>query len=513
MGGVAIAVVVLALGAASISHRMGVLALVLLLVAGVALLNVRPVVWIALALVSPWVSRIFTTTGLAPRFLDFLDFPLTAIALVSAGAAYLSGRDPMPAAHRRICHLLLLVVLVIAISWVLNDASEPQRLIAGLALALQPFFLLAAIILVPLGRRERRLLVGVLVGVMTIQLPFALLQIAGGARIDFVKGTLLGTQAGHHVFAGGLALGFFFLLGLRVSKALLIMYGGLALFVTVVADAKQVLFLLPPALVVLALTQRQAKSSVSAIGAVLAAVALVGVTVFAILSYQTSKQAFGFVERSVTEKTGKVAVVSALWGDLQDSPVTFVFGLGPGESVSRFSFLTAPELLREGSPVGLLGLHPSRGVERYNEIASYRASAYTDESSFNSAQSSALGVLGDYGVAGALAFMALMWAVIRALYRSADRGLRSAALSGWALLLPLAVVFDWLEQPPFTLALALMTGLALRSPREQNCARTEPATRDEIPYGGGEQIWTSNGRTAATASPSPNPPPQPWGTS
>ena len=39
--------------------------------------------------------------------------------------------------------------------------------------------------------------------------------------------------------------------------------------------------------------------------------------------------------------------------------------------------------------------------------------------------------------------------------------LASAALAGWAMVLPLAAVFDWLEQPPFTLILATVTGLAL----------------------------------------------------
>ncbi|MGH2885890.1 MAG: hypothetical protein ACRDPA_24885, partial [Solirubrobacteraceae bacterium] len=53
-------------------------------------------------------------------------------------------------------------------------------------------------------------------------------------------------------------------------------------------------------------------------------------------------------------------------------------------------------------------------------------------------------------------------AVIGALLRAEDRRLRSSALASWALLLPLAVVFDWLEQPPFTLAVMLITGLALR---------------------------------------------------
>ena len=156
-------------------------------------------------------------------------------------------------------------------------------------------------------------------------------------------------------------------------------------------------------------------------------------------------------------------MIETLWHDVCGSVVTLVFGFGPGETVSRFSFLTTPALFKEGSPVALLGLHPSTRADYYDGIAF--SGPYTGSSSFTSAQSSAFGILGDYGIVGVLGFAVLIAAVLSALLRSEERKLRSAALAAWALLLPLSIVFDWLEQPPFTLAVMLMTGLALRGPR------------------------------------------------
>jgi len=447
------------LGANATSNTTLVFAAVML-AAALPLINGRPVTWIALAITVSWTSRLLTVTGSAPRFLDFMDFPLVLVAFVFAGVRYLDSDRRLTPAQRKIGRRLLLVTVVIALSWAFNDLAEPQRLVAGWVLALEPFLLLVAVMITPMTVRERRMLVVLTASLLCLQLPFSLGQILGGGTADSVKGTLLAAGAGHHVSAGGLAIGFFILAKQRVPKLLAAAFGALALFVAVVADAKQVLFVLPLALLVLGISGRKRRTGASLVGGLAAGAIMATVSVYALLSYQASSTALDFVDRSTTNQTGKVAVAQTLWGDISGSAVGLVFGLGPGETVSRFSFLTTPALLKEGSPVTLLGLDPSRGAERYDDIAF--SGPFTGESSFTSAQSSALGILGDYGLAGVVAFGALVLAVIGALRRAEDRRLRSSALASWALLLPLAIVFDWLEQPPFTLAVMLITGLALR---------------------------------------------------
>lgn len=457
---VALLVVVALLGINVAEYTTLVFAVVLL-VAALPLLNARPVIWIALAITAPWVTRLFTTTGLAPRVLDFLDFPLVLIAFVFAGVRYLDSDRRLTPSVRRICRYVLLTTVVISLSWAFNNLDEPQRLIAGWVLALEPFLLLVAVVVAPMTARERRRLVILVAVLLCGQLVFSLTQILlSGAVADNVKGTLLEAGAGHHVSAGGLAIGFFLVARQRVPRLLIALLGAVTLFVIVVADAKQVLFALPLALMVLGMTGWRRRTAGSAAGGLVAGSLMAGASLFALLTYQATTAAFDFLDRAATNSTGKVAVFDALLTDLAASPHTLLFGFGPGETVSRFAFLTTPLLFKEGSPVALLGLQPSTYAETYEALA--LSGPFTGESSFTSAQSSVLGILGDYGFVGVLAFTGLIVAVLIALVRAADRRLRASALAAWTLLLPLALVFDWLEQPPFTLAVMLVTGLALR---------------------------------------------------
>lgn len=457
--GVLVLAVVAVLGARATSDTTLVFAAIML-VAALPLVNSRPVVWIALALTIAWTSRLLTVWGPLPRLLDFMDFPLVLVAFLFAGVRYLDSDRRLDRAQRRICRCVLLVSVVIALSWAFHDLGEPQRLVAGWVLALEPFLLLLAVILTPMTDRERRMLLRLTLLLLCGQIVFSAAQIAAGGIHDDVKGTLLAAGAGHHVSAGGLAVGFFLLAMTCRSKLVVAGFGSAALTVIILADAKQVLFALPLALLVLGVTGTRRRSPLSLVGGVVAGVAMAAVSVYGLVTYAASDTALDFIDRSTTNNTGKFAVVDALWTDLNATPEDLLFGLGPGASVSRFAFLTTPGLLQEGSPVALLGLSESRGAERYDAIAF--GGTFTGNSSFTSAQSSALGIFGDYGLAGVAAFVMLVGIVLAALRRAPDRRLRAAAFAAWGLLLPLAVVFDWLEQPPFTLAVIVVTGLALR---------------------------------------------------
>jgi hypothetical protein len=504
------------LGANAVSNTTLVFAAIFL-VAALPLINGRPVTWIALAITVTWTSRLLTVAGPAPRFLDFMDFPLVLVAFLFAGIRYLDSSRRLTRPQRRIGRCLLLVTVVIALSWAFNDLGEPQRLVAAWVLALEPFLLLVAVVITPMTLRERKMLLVLTTILLCGQLLFSLGEILSGAVGDNVKGTLLAAGAGHHVSAGGLALGLFILAKQQTFKLLTAGFGALALYVIVIADAKQVLFVLPLALLVLGISGRKRRTGASLVGGIIAGAVMAGASIYALLTYRASATAFDFIDRSTTNDTGKLAVVHALWTDVSSSAAGLLFGFGPGETVSRFSYLTTPELLKQGSPVALLGLHVSRSGDRYRQIAA--SGPYTGTSSFTSAQSSTLGILGDYGLAGVVAFGALILVVIGALRRAEDRRLRSSALAAWIMLLPLAVVFDWLEQPPFTLAVMLITGLAMRgessldpgslvgrrSPPHQGPSPDEPLSLRPSTATGGPCVATVNGAvpgTGPSASPS-----------
>jgi len=467
LGVAALLVAAACLGWLSAPQTTFVVALVLI-VASLPLIGTRPSMIIGLAIILVWTSRLLTVVGAAPRFLDFIDFPLVIAAFVLAGIHFLSANEVLPAAHRKICLCLTLFAGVIGLSWFFHNLYEPQRLVAGWILALEPFLLLLAVLLAPMTSNERRTLLTITGVLLCSQVAFSAVEFLAGNVGDDVKGTLLKTGAGHHVSAGGGAVGFLIIARhKRIPRALAIVYGVVSLFLIVVADAKQVLFALPAALLVLGVTGGAKRSLGPLIGNLLGGILMAVTAVIAMALYSATSAALDFITRSFDNDTGKLAVLTAVWNDMSDSAPNLLFGLGPGETVSRFAFLTTPGLFREGTPVQLLGLSVSRGADRYQAIA--QSGAYNGgNSSFNGAQSSLLGILGDYGLVGFGVFVALVVAIIRALLRAERSSIRATALAGWTMLIPLAIVFDWLEQPPFTLAVMLITGLALRERRHDD---------------------------------------------
>ena len=147
-------VVVAALLGVLFSAAPAVVFMIILATAALPLLNARPAVWIGLSIAVPWLSRLLTVPGFAPRVLDFLDFPLVLIAFVLSVVGFLASGKLLSGATRSICLATGAVAVVMALSWGFNDRAEPMRLAAGLVLALEPFLLLLAVILAPMTRRE-----------------------------------------------------------------------------------------------------------------------------------------------------------------------------------------------------------------------------------------------------------------------------------------------------------------------------------------------------------------------
>jgi hypothetical protein len=448
-------------------------------VAAIAVVALRlpTAAWVGFAVASPWASRLLTEHGLAPRFFDFLDFPLCAAALATATLTFSENRRRLPLPTKRIVAWAGALAIVISASWLANP-TEPQRLAAGLVFALQPFLLIVALVLDPPRPPARRRLERLLVVIVVAQFPFALVQIQAKTSPDEVKGTLLGAGAGHHVMAGTLVLGLLVFTRMGWRRAALLGSAAITMAVVVQADAKQVLFLAPVGFLVAAVwpttdgTKQTGKRALSfAIG---------GIAIFGLLSYSATQIAFDFIDRTRESDGGKIAVAQAIARDTLGEPSHFALGYGPGQTVSRFAFLNTDLLVRRaGNPMELLGLSTAERAARYDAIAS--EGPFIGRTSFTSPQSSVLGVLGDYGLLGVVAYGGLVVAVLRALRRTSSR-LAAGVAGGWAIALPLGMVFDWLEQPPFMLFLALATGLAVTEPmrgrRAEGASAAPSTTRD-----------------------------------
>ncbi|MGH9890450.1 MAG: hypothetical protein ACREA0_00380 [bacterium] len=421
-----------------------------------------------IAVIAPWIVKPLSTFGLLPRSFEFIDFPLVVAALFLALSRPHVDDPRLETARRTItCWLATFSALVFVSS--AATGSGYTRAAAALLLTLEPFLVVLVLLYSPpttTGVMRSR---NALIAIALIQIPVAFAQWAATRNNDLVQGTLVGAGAGAHVMAGMLLLTALLIITTSRQLRFALAFSAAAIGVAVLSDAKGALFAFIPGLAVALMTKTARDDSHrSKRPWVLGGVA-VGV-LLALASYSATPTALGFIQRTFSQSGGKIAVANALVEDLRSSPGHTALGFGPGETVSRFAFLTTPLLLKEGSPVAWLGLGPGSRTLEYHSLAS---GTNIGASSFTSGQSSALGLLGDYGLLGLFAFGGLIGSVLVAMRRIRGK-YAPAAFGAWAMLTPLMLVFDWFEQPPFMLSLALITGLALT----ERSAQRPDATRE-----------------------------------
>lgn len=422
-----------------------------------AALSTAPFNWALAAAGAPMFCRLLTVWGPFPAALNFADVPLVTVALLLS----LRSGHPMVPAARRLAAGMAAFAAVGVTSGVLNG-SGVWRALAGILLFLEPFGLALAVVLARPTVADRRLALRLLAVLGGIQVPFALVQYARFGIGDEVKGTLLAAGAGAHVFPAVVVVALATLVASRRVGASLGLAGlVVAALLAIAADAKQVLFVMPGAAVAYALAPSGARGRLGKRAAT--ALVAAGTVVVSLAGYRVTSFAIEMMEKG--SNGGKAAVARAVLHDLGSDPAAAAVGLGPGETVSRLALLTTPARGEEPdvAPVRALGLRPGKRTAEYQAVAD--RGPFAGASSFTSPTSSLLGVLGDYGLLGLAAFGFMCAAILGALLRSRSP-MASAAVAGWAMLLPLGIVFDWLEQPPLTLVVALVSGLAISGNRD-----------------------------------------------
>ena len=415
------------------------------------LLSLPSWVWAAGAVGSALLARVITGYSPLPGIFVFADFGIVYVGLASVLIRNWGVRSD--AARHRLGRSLSLLFIVLVVSWILHPSDLGRPLVVFMFWA-EPFALILMLVIEPPSPKQRRFLIGCGAALAIVQVPFAAYQAATLGFADPVVGTLLGQGGGAHVMSGvttlfGLAL-MSWGLGKSLSRALLAMVLALPFVVIIplVADAKQVVFVLPIAAAVLFFTTpgfaRKAAILLPAI-----------VALYYLLVYvPAGHTAVRFLEDASSGKSGKLVSAEIVLDEMRRDPSAFVFGLGPANGVSRAAFMTGANL-REGSPLASLGLTPAALPLRVAASAAQVAGG----TSFNLPLSSALGVFSDIGVIGTLAYGWVIVCTCLPLMRKPSWAGR-AALAGWAMSIPLAVTFDWWEQPPFMLALALLTAIA-----------------------------------------------------
>ncbi|MGH2739801.1 MAG: hypothetical protein ACRDH6_04860 [Actinomycetota bacterium] len=421
---------------------------------GLLLLAAPAAIWVSAALVSAIALRGLVGVGLLPDVMAFADIPMAWAALA---AALLRARRWSPPARSAVRLLAALSAAVVA-SWAFHP-SEALRPVLFLALLGEPFAVLAALLIDPPSRRMRRILFGTLGGLLIIQLPVGVWQVAAFGIGDPLLGTLHGTLGGTKAMSGLMVLGGFWILARGGARRLGTLLLAVAFFAwPLLAIVRQVALALPVAF--LGSVSRHA-SRFSKAGSILL---VAGAVSLALLPVLPAEPVLRVLDRAVSDTSGKLVAFDIVTEEISKDPASLFFGVGPATTVTRAAFLTTDYFVSPKSALRLLDLEANPvTLQAAARVLSYPGQTL---SSVNSGLSSAIGVLGDLGLVGFGVYVAgLVW-LVRALRRTPLPEARVAG-AGWAMGAVLAVAFDWWEQPPFMLFVAAMTALALSEPEPE----------------------------------------------
>jgi hypothetical protein len=442
---------------------------VALAIAPAALLMARrsATIWVIGAVIVALTFRAVVGIGAVPGYVQFAHLPLAWGAL---SVALIRNRSRSVLAHR--CFVWLSILAGAVVASTLLNSSQPTRGLAYFLLLGEPFALVCAMLLDPPNGDERKLLTRVCVALVAVQIPLCYWQAHTSGWGDSVQGTLYGSGAGAHVIAGVVVVGaFWFLAKSRrvfspISLSILALMAGILL----ITDAKQVTFTLPVVLI--------AQRSLS-LRTIAMALMTLGV-VFAVLHFRSLNQGYTipYIDRALSGQTGKQAAAKLIWHDATGDVGTFVFGQGPAETVSRTAYQTIPSYQKSASSLGALGLHPARTAVRAEEAAAAAVkatgrSAYIQPfnlDSFDSGMSSGVGLFGDLGLMGFVAYGGLFTTIFLSLRRRASPEAFAAA-SGLAMLSVLGFILGWWEEPALTVFLGALAGLALTRPTAPGVAQ------------------------------------------
>jgi hypothetical protein len=427
--------------------------------------------WAMAALVAVITFRGLSTFGLLPSAAAYLDIPICWGALV---AATFRSRGWTGAARKQMVWFGAFIASVI-VAWLFHR-SEPLRPVFYILLLGQPFAILGALLIDPPTPRLRQAITWTIGILVAIQIPLALAQAAKFGLGDAVQGSIYDPGSpGAHLMSAIIAIVALWMLfhrsmsGVRIPIALVLM------MITVLADAKQVILALPVAFIVSRPPVKKMSSYVVQLGLFVSLV--VGLLVFD----PFGQAAPAYLSRAGSGNNAKLAVAQLVGGEIASDAPSLAFGLGPAQSVTRAAYMTTDFYLEADSPIRKAHFSPAKLASASDELATKAAGgpALHLQSSFNSGISSAIGVFGDLGLVGGFAYVGMVASLFLSLRRSRN-ALAYACACGWAMFGLLGIVFDWWEEPPFSVFLAVMTGLALTLPAPED---EEPSQELEPLYG------------------------------
>lgn len=422
---------------------------------GIALLGLPSYIWAGIAVLSAIASRLAVSTGVIPPIVNFFHFPLVLGGAIVAVSRRTIGYSSLSFAMAKgLCAILFVSLL----SWAINGGELMRPFFAWIVFC-EPFLLIFCLIKEPPPQKIAQRMWFLILALAFLQLPLGVGQLFRYGFGDKVQGTFVNMGAGAHVAAGVVAAGVLICLskalekGAAVSKYAAVIFGFVLSIFPLISDAKQVFvaFLLVLAIV---LVQSVHRSFIRAAVIVL----LTAATIYIVLSFLPLFRQitnWGLISRGFW---GKIQAVEIVTQKMRGSSLHWLFGLGPGNSVSRVALLSAGGLVEKASPVAFLNFHLAPTTRDIIQLAG-KSDPLFGLSSIWTGISSWLGLFGDFGITG---FIIYIWMGMKLWFHIRRRQDWKAIAATSALLMAaiLGALFSWLEEPGFTLAVALMAGLA-----------------------------------------------------
>lgn len=398
---------------------------------------------IVIFLASVMFPRVLTALKV-PSVVNFLHFALVIVLFV-----WVVPKIRSQIAGKILVGLMIFLGIIIS-SAMFNKAGVINVILSFLMLA-EPFMMLIAIVSTKLPESSIKKFQFWIFSFVYIHLAFVYFQkfIINPYSPDEIKGIFLKMGAGHHV-GGDVALtfGVYFLLSSGVrSLWLRIFVFMLCLGNILYADVKQVVIAFLVSWFILILTQM--KEIVKAIMYLGIAIPItIGVlkiinTLYAGIRYISDMEV---VTEAFQYKLSVFSIITSFY----KSDINWLFGLGPGHTISRLGWLMK-DYLQLLQPLGITGTSVFDTV--FNAQESYYWSNSGTGSSMYSLLFSWAGIWGDLGFLGLGIYLYLWFLVWN--YICLDKVSKFFLITVFVA----GLIFSWMEEPAFMLFVASLIGL------------------------------------------------------
>ena len=346
--------------------------------------------------------------------------------------------------------LFILLVLII-ISAIFNSAGV-INVILDFALLCEPFVLMLAIISIPMSQASVKqfrfwMMLFAFIHLFYVYFQYFILRLHTIGGPDAIKGVFLRQGAGHHV-GGAVALtaAVYFFVKFKTISIWTRTFVAIA-FTAVIAfsDSKQVVVVFLVSLVVLVFTKlknfgdawRYLALTIIAFCCAFFAGKILFSAPFA---YWGNPEIF---TKALTAKFSVFPIITSYY----DSPLNWLFGLGPGHTIGRLGWLI-PDYIQYLEPLGITSSPVTEAVFAENNTNPF-TNVVTGSSMFSLTFSWA-GIWGDLGFLGLHAYLYLWFLVWRHL--CLDNLSKFLAIT----VLVFGGIFSWLEEPGYMLFIAIL---------------------------------------------------------